>query len=197
MDELIDKTVLFTWVILPFLIFIARIADVSLDTVRIILVARGYKYIAPLVGFFEVLIWLGAITQIMNNLKNPLCYIAYAGGFAMGNYIGMCIANKLSLGVVLVRIVTGKEATTLIDSLKAAEYGVTTLEAQGIQSKVNLIFTVVPRREVDRIVKLINVFNPNAFFSIEEIHFVNAGVYPQPKSWKDFTYKDFFRRAGK
>ena len=90
----------YAWLLLPFLIFMARIADVSIGTVRLIFVSRGFKYLAPIVGFFEVHIWLLAIGQIMKNLSNPICYLGYAGGFAMGNYVGMHIAEKLSLGVV-------------------------------------------------------------------------------------------------
>jgi len=105
---------LYTWIILPLLIFAARVIDVSMGTVRVIFISRGFKYLAPIVGFFEILTWLLAIGQIMKNLSNPLCYIAYAGGFAMGNYVGMCIADKLSLGVVLIRIVTRKDALPLV-----------------------------------------------------------------------------------
>jgi hypothetical protein len=77
MIGLIANSVLFAWLVLPLLIFSARVIDVSLDTIRIILVSRGYRHVAPFVGFFEILIWLIAITQIMQNLKHPLCYVAY------------------------------------------------------------------------------------------------------------------------
>jgi len=197
MGEIIDNSVLFAWLVMPLLIFLARVVDVSLDTIRIILVSRGYRYVAPFVGFFEILIWLIAITQIMQNLKHPLCYVAYAGGFAMGTYVGMCIAHKLSLGVVLVRIVTKNDASTLIESLKSAQYGVTTLEAQGMKGNVHVIFTVVPRHDVDQTIKLIKQFNPRAFFSIEEINFVNAGVFPRHRSWKNSTYGNLLRRFHK
>jgi uncharacterized protein YebE (UPF0316 family) len=83
---------LYTWIVLPLLIFLARVVDVSMGTIRVIFVSRGLKYLAPVVGFFEVLIWLLAIGQIMKNLSSPLCYVAYAGGFAAGNYIGIVIA---------------------------------------------------------------------------------------------------------
>ena len=79
----------YAWLILPLLIFLARVADVSIGTIRLIFISRGLKYLAPVVGFFEILIWLLAIGQIMKNLSNPACYIAYAGGFAMGNFVGM------------------------------------------------------------------------------------------------------------
>jgi len=92
LDFLLMSSKLFAWVVLPVLIFIARVADVSLGTVRVIFITRGLKYFAPIVGFLEILIWLLAIGQIMRNLSHPICYIAYAGGFATGNYVGIWIA---------------------------------------------------------------------------------------------------------
>jgi uncharacterized protein YebE (UPF0316 family) len=176
---------LYAWVILPFLIFIARIADVSIGTIRLIFISRGLKYLAPIVGFFEILIWLMAIGQIMQNLSNPACYIAYAGGFAMGNFVGMWIAEKLSLGVVIIRVVTTKNADELISHLRAAEYGVTCVDGRGTEGRVQVVFTIVPRREVKNVVNLIKAFNPKAFYTIEEVGFVEKGILP-PKHKNDF-----------
>ena len=168
----------YAWFVLPFLIFIARVIDVSMGTVRVIFVSRGLKYLAPLVGFFEILIWLLAIGQIMKNLSNPACYIAYAGGFAMGNFVGIWIAEKLSLGVVLIRVVTKKDASELVEYLRSAEYGVTSVDGHGTAGQVKVVFTIVPRREVQSVASLIKKFNPNAFYSVEEVGFVEKGIFP-------------------
>ena len=190
---------LYTWFVLPFLIFAARVIDVSMGTVRVIFVSRGLKYLAPVVGFIEILIWLLAIGQIMKNLSNPACYIAYAGGFAMGNFVGIYIAEKLSLGIVLVRILTKKDASALVDSLRSANYGVTSVDAQGTRGPVKVIFTILPRREVRAVTDLIKKFNPQAFYSIEEVGFVEKGVFPIRKSWRDSSFANLFRpfRKGK
>jgi len=189
----------YTWFILPFLIFIARIADVSIGTVRVIFVSRGLKYLAPVVGFFEILIWLLAIGQIMRNLSNPVCYIAYAGGFAMGNYVGISIAERLSLGVVLVRVVTKKDALPLVERLRAEDYGVTSVDGHGTSGEVQVVFTIVLRREVPKVIGLIKRFNPHAFYSIEDVGFVEKGVFPLRKSWWDYSLLKIFRpfRKGK
>lgn len=178
-------SVFYAWFALPFLIFLARIADVTMGTIRVIFVSRGLKYLAPIVGFFEILIWLLAIGQIMKNLTNPMCYIAYAGGFALGNYVGIVIADKLSLGVVLIRVVTAKDAGSLVDRLKEQDYGVTSVDGHGTIGEVKVVFTVVKRREVPNIVELIKTFNPHAFYSIEEVGFVEKGVFPMRESWRD------------
>lgn len=189
----------YTWIVLPFLIFVARIVDVSLGTVRVIFVSRGLKYFAPFVGFFEVLIWLLAIGQIMKNLSNPLCYIAYAAGFGMGNYFGIRTAEKLSLGVVLIRVVTKIDALPLVECLKAENYGVTSVDGHGISGQVKVVFTIVPRREVPNVVELIRKFNPQAFYSIEDVGFVQKGIFPLRKGWRDFNLLRLLRpfRKGK
>ena len=188
-DLLLLNSAFFAWILLPLLIFIARVADVSLGTVRVIFITRGLKYLAPIVGFIEILIWLLAIGQIMRNLSNPLCYIAYASGFATGNYFGILIAEKLSLGVVLIRVITSKEASELLEYLKSANYGVTTVDAQGSAGKVQVVFTIVPRREVNQVVNLIKQFNPKAFYTIEEVGFVEEGIFPARKNWLSSVFR--------
>jgi len=183
----------YTWILLPFLIFAARVLDVSLGTVRVIFVSRGLKYLAPAVGFFEILIWLLAIGQIMQNLTNPACYVAYAGGFAMGNFVGICIAERLSLGVVLIRVVTKKDALPLVQVLKAQDYGVTSVDGHGAEGQVKVVFTIVPRREVRSVVALIKEFHPHAFYSIEDVGLVEEGVFPLRSSWTNSNLLELFR----
>jgi uncharacterized protein YebE (UPF0316 family) len=192
-SSLVFSSGFYTWVVLPFLIFMARIADVSIGTVRVIFISRGLKYLAPIVGFFEVLIWLLAMGQIMKNLSNPACYIAYAGGFATGNFVGVCIAEKLFLGVVLIRVITQKDASKLVEHLKSADYGVTSIDGHGSAGEVQVIFTIVPRREVKSVVDLVKQFNPNAFYSIEEVGFVEKGVFPLRKNRRSEMFKSLFR----
>jgi uncharacterized protein YebE (UPF0316 family) len=198
-DTVLLNSGFYAWLLLPFLIFIARVADVSIGTVRLIFVARGFKYIAPLVGFFEVLIWLLAIGQIMKNLSNPACYIAFGGGFAMGNFVGIWIAEKLSLGLVLIRVITQKDASELVERLKSADYGVTSVDGHGTTGEVKVVFTIAPRQEVQSIIGLIKKFNPKAFYSIEEVSFVEKGIFPAKRSGSFFSLVKFFRpfRKGK
>jgi len=198
-DILLANLAFYTLMVIPFLIFVARIADVSLGTIRVIFISRGFKYLAPIVGFFEILIWLLAIGQIMKNLSNPVCYIAYAGGFAMGNFVGIWIAEKLSLGVVLIRVITNKNALELVEHLKRGEYGVTSVDGHGTAGEVKVVFTIVPRREVASVVDLIKKFNPKSFYSIEEVGFVAKGIFPAKRSWQNNSIKKLFRpfRKGK
>jgi uncharacterized protein YebE (UPF0316 family) len=163
----------FNLTLLPFLIFLARICDVTLDTVRIIYIQRGMRYVAPVLGFFEVLIWLMAITQIMKNLTSPLHYIAYAAGFAAGNYVGIIVEEKLSIGTVLVRVITRKDATQLIDKLRAAGYRVTIHEACGSTGPSNIVFTIAKRKELKNILKIIRQNNPTSLYTIEDLRYAH------------------------
>jgi len=196
---LFPGTPIFSWVVLPILIFLARITDVSLGTVRLIFVSRGFKYLAPIAGFFEVLIWILVIGQIMQNLTNPVCYIAYAGGFATGNFVGLWIAEKLSLGVVLIRVITPKPAHDLIVQLRLRQCGVTVIDGQGANGPVQIVFTIVRRREVEAVIELVKEFNPQAFYSIEDVDSVERGVFPIQREWHQFSFLSLLRpfRKGK
>ena len=169
---------IFKFVLLPVLIFLARICDVTLDTLRIIYVSRGMKFLAPAIGFVEVLIWLVAITQIFKNLSNPICYVAYAGGFAMGNFIGIIIEEKMAIGTVVIRIITQKDAEALIGCLKENRYGVTHVDAQGAMGQVKIIFTIVKRKSIDSVLEIVRGCNPQAFYTIEDVRSVRKGVFP-------------------
>jgi uncharacterized protein YebE (UPF0316 family) len=176
LNSYFDSSV-FLYVVLPFLIFIARILDVSIGTIRIVMVAKGEKLIAPLLGFFEVLIWLIAISQIIENLDNWVCYIAYGAGFATGNYIGMIIEEKLAVGIVQLQIITRADAQKLIEKLKSDGYGITHQEAHGAIQEVSIIYSIIKRNDLARVDEIIRTFNPHAFYSIADVKFVNKGLY--------------------
>ena len=173
----------FIWIIIPFLIFFARILDVTLQTIRIMFLARGQKVLAPLLGFFEVLIWLLAIRQIMQNLDNVFCYIAYASGFAMGNWIGLYLEEKLAYGTVILRLITHHDANELVQSLRRKGFGVTKMDALGSQGAVNVIYTILKRQDLQRVIHTINQFNPKAFYSIEDTRMVKEGIFPLRKQF--------------
>lgn len=168
---------IFAWVVLPLLIILARIFDVSIGTVRLIFVSKGFKLLAPILGFFEVIIWLLAVSQIMKHLDNVVCYIAYGLGFALGNYIGMYLEEKLSIGNVIIRVITKADSFELINDLKSQNYGLTVVDAEGSHQKVKLIFSVIKRENINQFVSIINQYNPHSFYTIEDVKSVNEGVF--------------------
>jgi uncharacterized protein YebE (UPF0316 family) len=167
----------FTWVGLPFLIFLARITDQSIGTIRLIFISKGFRRLAPFIGFFESLIWLLAIREILNHLDNYMCFIAYAGGFATGNYIGMLLEEKISIGTVIVRVIPRQETTQLLSYLTDNNYGFTVVDAQGSKGDVKIIFCVIKRKDLEHFISLIKTYNPTAFYSIEDVRTVNEGIF--------------------
>jgi uncharacterized protein YebE (UPF0316 family) len=163
---------------IPVLIFLARVADVTLGTMRIIFVSRGLKLLAPVLAFFEILIWLLAIGQIFSNLTNIANYLAYAGGFALGNYVGILVEEKLAVGLALVRIITQYDASELLRQLKSGGFGVTVMNAEGKHGQVKLIFAVVKRKKIPAILTLVNSYNPDSFYTIEDVRSASGGVFP-------------------
>jgi len=166
---------MFQWVVLPLLIFLARVTDMSLDTMRILFISRGKKVIAPFLGFVQVLIWLLAIRQIFLNLSNPACYVAYAGGFAVGTWVGMLLEEKLAIGVQVVRVISRVDAAELISFLKDQGYGVTYVDGHGATGKVSIIYTIAKRQEIPAIIEAVTRFNPRAFYTVEDIRSLSEG----------------------
>lgn len=160
---------LLNYVLMPLLIFVARIGDVSINTLRIMFMMNGKKNIVPILGFFEALIWLLAIGQIFQNVNNPLSYLAYAGGFATGTYVGMTLDEKLALGRVLVRVITPKPLPELIEYMKEHNFRFTSVGAEGRYGKVNLLFTVMKRDQLHDFITKVKKIEEKAFYTIESV----------------------------
>jgi len=167
----------YTYVGLPLLIIFARILDVSLGTLRIILISKGLKKFAPLIGFFEVLIWIVIVKQIITDVSHPITYLAYSLGYALGTYIGIYIEGKLSLGRVMIRIISKDDTEALADLLRKNQLGVTIVDAKGKDGDVKIIFSIINRKDLNDILSELNQFNPNIFYTIEDIHTVNKGFF--------------------
>lgn len=190
---------IFSYGLLPLFIFLARVFDVSLGTLRIIFVSKGNKYLAPVLGFFEVLIWIIAVTRIMQNLDNYINYVAYAAGFATGNYFGMIIEEKLALGIQMIRVFTGDKGLDLVKSLNNSGYGATSIEAHGAKEKVSIIYTIIQRNEMHDVLTIINSYNPKAFYTIEDVKAVNEGIFHPRKRKNVIPFSNVLRewRKGK
>jgi uncharacterized protein YebE (UPF0316 family) len=188
----------FTWILLPVLIFLARILDVSIGTLRLIFVSKGFKFYAPILGFFEVVIWLLAIGQIMQHLDNFMCYFAYGLGFATGNYIGIYLDEKMSLGTVLIRVVPKFDTTNLINHLRADNFGTSVVDIEGMTGKLKMIFTIVKRKDLKDVMRIIQEHNPQAFVTIEDVKTAKEGYF-RFSSKKSFSPVSLFQdfRKGK
>ena len=170
----------FTWFILPLLIFLARTFDMTLSTLRIVFIAQGRHRLAPLVGFFESLLWLLVVGQALQHLSNPLCVVAYAGGFAFGNLVGLKVEQRLALGLRILRIILHQNADELVTALRERGLRVTEVDGEGSQGPVKILFTLLPRRSLESAITLVQDHNPTAFFSVEDVRQATEGMLPRP-----------------
>jgi uncharacterized protein YebE (UPF0316 family) len=151
-------------------IFFLRIGDVSLGTVRTISIFRGHRALAAFIGFFEVLIWLTAVGQVLGHLDRWYLVVAYAGGFATGNMVGIALESALAMGDAVVRVISPNREVRLAQVLRAGEYFVTALEGHAERSMpVEVLFVVTKRRSLKKLLALIEKADPVAFCTIEDV----------------------------
>lgn len=172
---------IYAYVVIPLLICLARICDVSLGTMRVIFISRGIKKLAVVIGFLEVLIWLLAMQQVIKNLNNALCYIAYAGGFATGTFLGMYIENLISIGKVVLWIITGRDTAGLLGALNGRSIGATLIGARGTRGDVTVVYSVLRRADLKKALAAVREFDPDAFFSVQDVRLAREGAMPDPK----------------
>lgn len=172
----------------------SRIIDVSMGTIRLIFISRGYKLFAACIGFFEILIWIVAITQVLNNLTNVFYYLAYGAGFAAGTYFGIFIEEKIALGNVLLRVITCGEPTELVEYLKKNGFGHTKVDAEGAEGSVRILFTVLARHDVEPVISYIRCVNPNAFYTIEDVRYMNERHFSFKNALENKRFR-FFKKV--
>jgi uncharacterized protein YebE (UPF0316 family) len=164
-----------TWY-LPFLIFLARICDVSIGTVRIVVVMRGHKMAAAILGFFEVAIWVLAVSAVLTHIKESIwTIIGYASGYAVGTLVGMIIEEKMALGHQIIRVVNTDAKLRIADYLREKGFGVTQVQAVGMKGDHELCFIVAPRWKTKELVKLIHEHSAQTFVTVEDIRSMSAG----------------------
>jgi uncharacterized protein YebE (UPF0316 family) len=149
------------------LIMVMRICDVSIGTMRTILVVQGRKYAAALAGFFEVLIWVFAIRYIFQNLDQTINLFGYATGFAIGNILGITLEQKIGLGFSQINIISKTLNNTIADKLRKEKYGVTVLPAQGVSGDLTLLLMIIPRKKQKNVIKIVEAIDPDAFITVQ------------------------------
>jgi uncharacterized protein YebE (UPF0316 family) len=166
----------YTWA-LPLIIFFGRICDVTLGTMRIIFVSKGEKYKAPLIGFFEVFIWVVVISQILSRANDLVAYVSYAAGYATGNYVGILLEQRIAYGIVVCRVYTQKNGNDLIQRLNELNFGATLLHGTGSVDKVDIVETVIDRKHMKGVAKILTDFDPNIFYVVEDVRTKQNGIF--------------------
>jgi len=151
------------------LIFGLRLVDVSIGAIRIVMVVRGERWIAGLLGFFESLTWAIAAGLVFSNLDSPVRLVAFAAGFGAGTVLGSTAERKIALGKSVMRVITPFDAPEVAPALRDAGFGVTVVNAEGKEGDVRLAFTVIPRRRTPEVLSIVRAINPNAFVTVEGV----------------------------
>jgi len=159
----------------PLFIFLMRLVDVSLATVRMLLVVRGHRAIAPVIGFFEVMFWLIAAGTAIRHLQSPLHVFGYAGGFAAGNLVGLWIESRLALGLASLQVFTPVGGSDVAGALRAEGLGATVFTGEGRTGPVHLIYSVVKRRSLPAALSVVNREAPEAFVMVEQPSAIQRG----------------------
>jgi uncharacterized protein YebE (UPF0316 family) len=173
---------------LPVLVFFARIMDVTLGTLRIIYINKGKRFLVPLLGFVEVFIWIVVVSQLVRGVSNLIGYLAYAAGFAAGNFVGMAIENRLAIGTLIVRAIVTGESENLIRLLSEAGFGITYFDAHGASGPVKVLYTVINRKELAGIIGLLHASHPHIFYTVEEARLASQGVFHRLEPYHPFQY---------
>ncbi|MBT8213385.1 MAG: DUF2179 domain-containing protein [Acidimicrobiia bacterium] len=155
--------------LLVLLIFALRVVDVSLGTLRIVMLLRGMRAVAGILGFFESLTWVLAAVLVIDNLDSPFKVVAFAAGFATGTVLGSTIERWLALGKRILRVVTSVDSPDVAPALRRLGHGVTVVNGEGLQGDVRIAFSVIPRREYPEVLERIRALNPDAFVTAEDI----------------------------
>ena len=158
-------------------IFALRVGDMSLDTMRMLFVVRGRKKLAWILGFFQSLIFVIAISSVLSNLNNPLNILGYAMGFATGNILGMYIEERLAIGHIQFTIMSPSRGAVIAEELRRNGYGVTEFSARGRNGTVFVLTTSVLRKDIDNVETIVLEADPEAFITAEDVRPVRKGFW--------------------
>jgi uncharacterized protein YebE (UPF0316 family) len=159
------------------MIFLLRVTDVSLDTLRVLMVFRGRKPYAWLLGFFQSSLWVVAITSVLGNLDNWWNIIGYAGGFATGNVVGMLIEGRLAIGHAHMRIISPRRGNAIAEAVRASGYAVTELPGRGKDGTVSVLNCSVRRRDIAALSRKVYEIDSEAFVTVEDMRPLHRGYW--------------------
>lgn len=166
----------------PIIIFCLRIGDVSLSTLRILLSMKNQKILVPIIGVIEVTIWIFAVGNAIRHLDSAWHVAGYALGFGTGSLVGMLLEEKLAIGMATMQIITRKTTVELAATLRALGCGVTEFVGSGREGRVEVLYTVLPRRRIPEVVKAVERFDPDAFITLDEPRDIRRGwMQPTPR----------------
>ncbi len=177
-----------TVIITFWLIVLARITDVSLDTIRMVSVIQGRRAFAAVLGFFEAVVYICAVAKVLLNMNQPVYAVAYGLGFATGTYLGMVIEQRLAFGKQLVFLLTPK-GPELAEVLRAGNYHVAEVKGHIREGDRTILCVEIPRRDVQKLIRLASAVDERCDFIVHDIRQVDfaesgaAKANQRKRSW--------------
>jgi uncharacterized protein YebE (UPF0316 family) len=164
------------------LIFVARLVDVSMATMRTLMVVQGRRWPAAIIGFFEITIYVLALGKVVNNLSNPFNLLSYSLGFATGNFVGITIENKIALGKLAVKIILKTEQNDdLIDGLRGEGFGVTVVSGEGREGTREILNIIIDRKRLQKLRDVLSEYDDTAFITVNSINPISGGYFSPKK----------------
>ena len=160
---------------LPVLIFCARVADVSIGTLRMICIVRDHRPLAVFLSFAEVSIWLLAVTGVLTHLDQWVNIVAYAGGYATGSAVGMWIESRLALGTQVVTFVSCGTAQAVAERMRFADHSVTTLSGRNQDGPVSICYAILPRKHTAAAIRMAREVDPDVVATVEDVRTTTMG----------------------
>jgi uncharacterized protein YebE (UPF0316 family) len=176
----------------PLFIFCARVVDVSIGTLRTICVVRGMRITAAVLGFFEVSIWVTAISGVLRHMDHWYNIMAYAGGFATGNALGILIEQKVAIGMQMIRVISRSQSAAVAAGLRLAGYAVTEVKGQGLHGQVSISFVVAPRKQTPQVIQVAHSIDPEAVSTVEDVRSARLHQLPDGmplNGWRNILKK--------
>lgn len=158
-------------------IFFARIIDVSLGTIRMILTIRGDRYIAAVIGFFEIMVYVVALGKVLGSLEDPIRLVLYCLGFASGVVVGSWVEEFLALGYRGIQVTTDNANQCLVDQLREEGYAITTWKAEGLEGPKMVMNLIVKRGMSAKVAERIREFDEHAFIVFMEPKTFTGGYF--------------------
>ncbi|MEM2192248.1 MAG: DUF5698 domain-containing protein [Candidatus Hadarchaeales archaeon] len=158
------------------MIFLARLVDVSMGTLRMILLVRGRREIAAISSFFEITIWVLAVSRVITQLDRWYYIVAFALGFAAGNFCGSYLEEKIALGYTFAYIVP-KNPKKLTRELRRADFGVTVLYGEGLKGPEPVLNVILKRRETKKLLEILKKSDPRAFITLLDVRAERGGYF--------------------
>ncbi len=164
-------------------IFFARVIDMSLSTMRMILVFRGRRLEGAALGFIEVTVYITALSKIVGSIDNLANLMAYSSGFAAGTLVGGWIEEKLALGLLTVHIFPlPKYQGQMLEELRTAGFGVTVIRAEGLIGERTILETFIRRRDWGKLTGLVRQIDPETFVAALDTKVTLGGTFNMMKA---------------